>query len=354
MPSQLWMNLRGRWLEIFGVVAVLGFFLFLLSYVFTTNVSGKIVEANTHAPVRGAQVECSGKIAVSADDGSFVLERVRIGKALVMVTRKGFAPTKVFWNVTKQFAGERIIELRPNVLSGRISTDPFRASISGAILSIGKLQTKTDQKGNFVLTQVPTGIHTLEIAGDNLKQMSKKFKIREGSNEIAVSVRKVEEEGVAGLVPGDRIDKARQLYGPENESMVYTNMLNGRQEILASWNRDTYFLTIVVDKELNFEIQSISVISAKLPSNAVDFNGVHFGIPLRSVLDKLGEPSKEDFTVPEGTAMLEIQYVCGGEGYLRAKYSVTCDYTEQVDRESMLALPIGTIGLEFNGREDSY
>ncbi len=159
---KLWANPRSRW-AILGGTAVIVLLVALIpgSRYFVLNTAGvraslqlRVVDGGTMQPLRNVTVQAGGATAQTDSDGSAKLEGVRLGRTLLQIEKRAFAPTEqpvtIGWgsNPMGEYrvtaVGTQYVFFVRDFLSGR--------PIERAEATSGEGNASSDKEGRLVLT----------------------------------------------------------------------------------------------------------------------------------------------------------------------------------------------------------
>jgi hypothetical protein len=169
------------------------------------RMKGRIVDAQTGAPVAGAAVTVGKERSVSDRDGYFDLDGLGAGPWTVAVSAKGYVSSE-----TRVSDAQPRLALKPQLgtVSGRILTAAGKP-VSGAIAQIGDLRAASDASGRYALTEVPPGEHTLTLIQDGKALFKAPITLSPGGKVVKdAKVREAAPVGRFGMIGGQVRDAA--------------------------------------------------------------------------------------------------------------------------------------------------
>ncbi len=142
-------------------------------------INGKVVETNTHSPIRDATIFLDSIAKhVSGNNGKFFIEDVTPGKHKLQVRSLGYDPKEInifvdldTTNVDIELSHKNTICDNPSSMSPKLSTisgtvlDTNSNPVSGAnILVVSTIKGATaDQKGHYTIPPIPQGQYKLKV-----------------------------------------------------------------------------------------------------------------------------------------------------------------------------------------------
>lgn len=156
------------------------------------RLKGQVVDAQTGTALSGAAVTIGKERAESDRDGYFELNGLPAAPWTVSASAKGYTSSTL-----KVSDGSPRIALSPlpGTVSGRILTTTGKP-VSGAIAQIGSQRAPTDANGQYTLSNVPAGNHTLALIQDGKTLLSSAIRVPPGGK--AVKDAKVKEAAPIG------------------------------------------------------------------------------------------------------------------------------------------------------------
>ena len=165
----------------------------------TSRLKGQVLDAQTGSALGGAAVAIGKERGETDRDGYFDLKGLPAAPWTVSVTAKGYAATN-----TKVTEGSPRIALSPlpGSVSGRILTTTGKP-VAGAIAQIGSLRAPSDAKGNYLLSNVPAGTHTLTVIQDGKTLLTESLRVPPGGKAVKdAKVREAAPVGRFGMIGG--------------------------------------------------------------------------------------------------------------------------------------------------------
>lgn len=151
------------------------------------SVTGTVVDSN-HSPINGATVSIGQASTTTNSAGAFTLSNVPAGTRSITASASGYlSGNRNVTVVSGQAvdAGEIVLQTADISAVGTVTGfvyDPNDDAIHGALVSIGQLNTTTNEQGAFSLTNIPAGLQTIQASASGYANNSKSVTVIEEQN----------------------------------------------------------------------------------------------------------------------------------------------------------------------------
>jgi hypothetical protein len=148
----------------------------------TTQLRGSVVSKTTGNPVSGAKVSVGDKSAVTAKDGTFVLEGVPLGKIRVAVEASGYPRMSLDLQVSSD-AKPLTVRLEDASLAGHVVEAAVEPKVpAGASVRAGAASATVDAAGSFSMSGLPVGKVSVTVADPSHETTTLVLNLMGGSN----------------------------------------------------------------------------------------------------------------------------------------------------------------------------
>lgn len=151
------------------------------------SVTGTVVDSN-HSPINGATVSIGQASTTTNSAGAFTLSNVPSGARSITASAPGYLSGNRNVSVVSGQAvdaGEILLQTADVSAVGTVTGfvyDPNDDAIHGAMVSIGQINTTTNEQGAFSLTNIPAGLQTIQASALGYANNSKSVTVIEEQN----------------------------------------------------------------------------------------------------------------------------------------------------------------------------
>lgn len=218
----------------------------------TTSATVRVKEDNTYA-LAGATVEVGGQTFVTDDTGKAGIARIVAGTYLLKVTKEGYESVEEEWTLVRGDNEPKSISLSKQkepryAISGVVLDYVSDKPLPEVLVSIGGASVRTNPAGEFVITDLPGGEHSVTFSKTGF--ITKQTSLTAEENASTASIILVPNGQV--VFTTNRDGGKRHIYAADYDGENQRRLIpevNGQEDFAPLLSPDGRYLAFVSDRD---------------------------------------------------------------------------------------------------------